>query len=76
MNIRFLLLLLLWIATTIWVVNQVWNVQKEKYGTDEKILWTILALLPFLTAIIYYLLERNKPKSNNKKSKNDEINWN
>lgn len=76
MNIRFLLLLLLWIVTTIWVVNQVWNVQKEKYGTDEKILWTILALLPFLTAIIYYLLERNKPKSNNKKSKNDEINWN
>jgi len=77
MNIRLLLLLLLYIASTIWVVNQVWNVQKHKYGTDEKIVWTLLALLPLITAAIYYLLERNRNNSNtnNKLDNHDDI-WN
>ena len=49
----------------IYVIYQIWVVEKDKKTKEEKLLWTLLALLfSIITAGIYYFLE--KGKNNNK----------
>ncbi len=48
------------IACAIWVIYQVWT--KNKRFTDtEKLIWTIAAVaFSFVTAVVYYITQRNK----------------
>jgi prolipoprotein diacylglyceryltransferase len=49
----------------IYVIYQIWVIEKDKKTKEEKLLWTLLALLfSIITAGIYYFLE--KDKNNNK----------
>ena len=54
------LLYLLSIVAAIWVIYDVWAVNKKLSG-GMKLMWTLLALLfSFITAIVYYLLHKSK----------------
>jgi hypothetical protein len=53
---------ILGVITTVWVIYDVWAIQKKMEQTN-KILWTIAAVIPFLTfitAIAYYLMVKRK----------------
>ncbi|HOS85417.1 MAG TPA: PLDc N-terminal domain-containing protein [Bacteroidales bacterium] len=61
------LLPILIIASAIYVLYQIWIVEKHNKSKEEKLLWTLLALLfSFITAGIYYFLEKDKSNKNEK----------
>jgi len=46
------------ILCAVWVIYDVWNNQHKMKG-DEKILWTVLAILfSVIVAIIYYIVKK------------------
>ncbi|HON53412.1 MAG TPA: PLDc N-terminal domain-containing protein [Bacteroidales bacterium] len=61
------LLPILAIAAAIYVLYQIWIVEKNNKSKEEKLLWTLLALLfSVITAGIYYFLEKDKFNNNEK----------
>lgn len=61
------LLPILAIAAVIYVLYQIWIVEKNNKSKEEKLLWTLLALLfSVITAGIYYFLEKDKFNNNEK----------
>lgn len=48
------------LACAVWVIYEVWMVQKKK-STVEKLIWTVAALVfSILTAIVYYFTVKKK----------------
>lgn len=48
------------LACAVWVIYEVWMVQKNK-NTVEKLIWTVAALVfSILTAIVYYFTVKKK----------------
>ena len=46
------------LACAVWVIYEVWMVQKNK-NTVEKLIWTVAALVfSILTAIVYYFTKK------------------
>lgn len=53
------------IIAAAYVLYQIWIVEKHTKSKEEKLLWTLLALLfSVITAAIYYFLEKDKTKNN------------
>lgn len=53
------LLPLLALVCAFYVLYQIWIVEKNKRSNEEKLLWTLLALLfNIITAVIFYVFER------------------
>ncbi len=49
----------------VWVIYQIWVVEKNTKSKEEKLLWTLLALLfSIVTAGIFFFLEKNKSDKN------------
>jgi predicted outer membrane lipoprotein len=54
------LLYIIGLACAIWVIYDVWAVNKRLSDTD-KVIWTILAVFfSIITAIIYYLIKKRR----------------
>lgn len=59
------LIMILGVICAIWVLYQIWVVEKETRSKEEKLLWTLLALFfSVITAGIFYFLEKDKNKNN------------
>ncbi len=57
-----MILALLAVACMVWVIYDVFFVEKD-FPTERKILWAVLAILfSVLTAILYYLIEKKDKK--------------
>ena len=52
------------LACAVWVIYEVWMVQKNK-NTVEKLIWTVAALVfSILTAIVYYFTVKKNHRFN------------
>ncbi|MDR2962265.1 MAG: hypothetical protein LBU90_01270 [Bacteroidales bacterium] len=73
------LLLILIVLCAAWVIYQVWVVEKDTRTKEEKLLWTLLALLfSVITAGIFFFLEKEKNTNttNEKPNDHEKITWN
>ena len=60
--------MILGVVCAIWVLYQIWVIEKDTKSKEEKLLWTLLALFfSIITAGIYYFLEKGKNDKNNEK---------